>query len=100
LIFRALNDRAVIDKLFTIAGYTYGPLLGLYTFGLFVPRKVIDRATPVVAILCPIICYFLSMYSEELFNGYRFGFEILLVNGFLTFVGLLIFSRRIEPQMS
>lgn len=97
LIFRALNDKAVIDKLFTIAGYTYGPLLGLYTFGLFVPRKVIDRATPVIAVLCPLICYFLSMFSEELFNGYKFGFEILLVNGFLTFIGLLIFSRRIEP---
>ena len=100
MIFRALNDKAVIDKLFTIAGYTYGPLLGLYTFGLFVPRKVIDRATPVIAVLCPVICYFLSMFSEELFNGYKFGFEILLVNGFLTFMGLLIFSRRIEPAKS
>ncbi len=94
LIFRALNDEAVIDKLFTIAGYTYGPLLGLYTFGLFTKRKVKDRLTPVIAIICPVICYFLSMFSEELFNGYKFGFEILLVNGFLTFAGLLIFSHR------
>jgi solute:Na+ symporter, SSS family len=94
LVFRALNDKAVIDKLFTIAGYTYGPLLGLFTFGLFTTRKVKDNITPAIAIICPVVCYFLSMFSEELFNGYKFGFEILLVNGFLTFIGLLIFSRR------
>lgn len=93
LIFKVLNDRAIIDKLFTIAGYTYGPLLGLYSFGLFTKRKVNDRLTPLIAVLSPVLCYFLSMYSEELLNGYRFGFELLLVNGFLTFIGLLVFSR-------
>ena len=77
-----MNDRAIIDKLFTIAGYTYGPLLGLFTFGLFTKRSVNDRMTPWIAIASPVICYFLSMFSEELFNGYRFGFEMLLVNGF------------------
>ena len=94
LIFRQMNDRAIIDKLFTIAGYTYGPLLGLFTFGLFTRRVVNDRLTPWVALLSPVICYFLSLYSEELLRGYKFGFEMLLVNGFLTFMGLLIFSRR------
>jgi Na+/proline symporter len=94
LLFRQMNDRAIIDKLFTIAGYTYGPLLGLFTFGLFTKRFVNDRVTPWVAIMSPVICYFLSMFSEELFGGYKFGFEMLLVNGFLTFMGLLIFSRR------
>ena len=94
LIFRVLNDRAIIDKLFTIAGYTYGPLLGMYTFGLFTRRSVRDRVTPVIAILSPIICYLLSTYSEVLFNGYKFGFELLLVNGFITFMGLWFFSRK------
>jgi len=94
LVFRAMNDRAVIDKLFTIAGYTYGPLLGLYSFGLFTKRSVTDRAVPAIAILSPVICYFLSLYSAELFNGYRFGFELLLLNGMITFAGLLIFSRK------
>jgi Na+/proline symporter len=94
LVFRQMNDRAIIDKLFTIAGYTYGPLLGLYSFGLFTRRSVNDRITPWIAILSPVLCYFLSLYSEELFNGYKFGFEMLLVNGFLTFMGLLIFSHR------
>ncbi len=94
LIFRSLNDRAIIDKLFTIAGYTYGPLLGLFTFGLFTRRQVNDKVTPYIAILSPVICYFLSMNSEELFNGYKFGFELLLLNGFLTFMGLLMLSHK------
>jgi solute:Na+ symporter, SSS family len=96
LIFSKLSDRAVIDKLFTIAGYTYGPLLGLYSFGLFTSRKVKDKLTPVIAVISPLVCYFLSRYSQELFNGYKFGFELLLMNGFITFAGLLIFSRKAD----
>jgi len=94
LIFGMLDDRAVIDKLFTIAGYTYGPLLGLYSFGLFTKRIVKDKATPFIALASPVICFFLSTYSTVLFNGYKFGFELLLVNGFISFMGLFIFSRR------
>jgi len=94
LVFRALNDRAVIDKLFTIAGYTYGPLLGLYSFGLFTNRSVNDKLTPFIAVLSPLICFFLSKYSIQLFNGYKFGFELLLLNGFLAFCGLYIFSKK------
>jgi solute:Na+ symporter, SSS family len=94
LAFRALNDRAVIDKLFTIAGYTYGPLLGLYSFGLFTKRQVNDKATPFIAVFCPLACYFLSKYSVQLLNGYKFGFELLLLNGLLMFTGLYLFSRK------
>lgn len=94
LIFRSLNDKAVIDKLFTIAGYTYGPLLGLFSFGLFTKRKALDKATPFIAVLSPVICYILSDYSVELFNGYKFGFELLLLNGLITFFGLWVFSKR------
>lgn len=90
VVFRAINDRAVIDKLFTIAGYTYGPLLGLYAFGLFMPFKVKDRWVPAVVIASPVICYFLSTYSDVVLGGYKFGFELLLVNGLLTFVGLFL----------
>jgi SSS family solute:Na+ symporter len=92
LIFRSLNDKAVIDKLFTIAGYTYGPLLGMFSFGLFTKRRVLDKATPFIAVLSPVICFILSKYSVELFNGYKFGFELLLLNGLITFSGLWIFS--------
>jgi SSS family solute:Na+ symporter len=94
LVFRSLNDRAVIDKLFTIAGYTYGPLLGMFSFGLFTKRKVLDKVTPYIAVLSPVICFFLSKYSVELFNGYKFGFELLLLNGLITYVGLWVFSSR------
>lgn len=94
LIFSTFNDNAVIDKLFTIAGYTYGPLLGLYSFGLFTNRIANDKITPVIAIVSPVACFFLSKYSVELFNGYKFGFELLLLNGLLTYAGLYIFSKR------
>ncbi len=94
LIFSTVTDEAVIDELFTIAGYTYGPLLGLYTFGLFTKRKANDRMTPWIAVLSPVICIFLSIFSEELFSGYKFGFEMILVNGFLTYIGLWFFSKK------
>jgi len=94
LLFSALNNKAVIDELFTIAGYTYGPLLGLYSFGLFTKRKVNDRITPVIAILSPLLCILLNTFSGELLGGYKFGFEMILVNGLLTFTGLWLFSKN------
>ena len=94
VLFRAINDRAVIDKLFTVAGYTYGPLLGLYSFGLFTKFNVRDKWVPIVAILSPIVSYILSVNSEFLFNGYKFGFELLIVNGILTFVGLFLLRKK------
>ncbi|HPT14797.1 MAG TPA: sodium:solute symporter [Bacteroidales bacterium] len=94
VIFRAINDMAVIDKLFTVAGYTYGPLLGLFSFGLFSKRSVKDRLVPFVAAASPVICYFLSEYSEVLFAGYKFGFELLILNGLITYAGLRIVSNR------
>ncbi|HPE57327.1 MAG TPA: sodium:solute symporter [Bacteroidales bacterium] len=93
MIFRVINDQAVIQKLFTIAGYTYGPLLGMYAFGLFTTRTVKDRYVPLIAILAPILCYFLSQNTEAWFN-YKFGFELLIVNGGLVFLGLLGISRK------
>ena len=94
IIFRELNDKAVIDKIFTIAGYTYGPLLGFFSFGLFTSWKVKDKFVPVVAIASPIICYILSAYSVLWFSGYKFGFELLIVNGILTFTGLFLIRRK------
>jgi len=93
VVFRTINDRAVIDKLFTIAGYTYGPLLGLYAFGLFTRWKVKDKWVPVVAVISPVMCYFLSVYDQVLLNNYNFGFELLIINGIFTFIGL-VFIRK------
>ncbi|PKP35355.1 MAG: sodium:solute symporter [Bacteroidetes bacterium HGW-Bacteroidetes-17] len=91
--FRAINNQAVISKLFTIAGYTYGPLLGLYAFGLFSKRIVVDKWVPIIALLSPIICYIVSENSIYWLNGYRFGFELLILNGMITYFGLFIMSN-------
>jgi len=98
MIFRLVNDQSVISALFTAAGYTYGPILGLYAFGLLTRRKVRDRWVPVVALLSPVLCGVLSAFSEEWFRGYRFGFEILIVNGFISFLGLWLISLRSRTQ--
>jgi Na+/proline symporter len=94
VVFRAINDRAVIDKLFTIAGYTYGPLLGLYAFGLFTKWKVKDKWVPFIAVLSPILCYYLSIYDQMLLNGYNFGFELLIINGIFVFSGLVLIRKK------
>jgi Na+/proline symporter len=94
VLFRAINDRAVIDKLFTVAGYTYGPLLGLYAFGLFTNFQVRDRWVPLIALISPVICYVLSEFSVDIFHGYRFGFELLILNGFITFAGLFVMRKK------
>lgn len=93
VIFRAVNDDSVISAVFTAAGYTYGPLLGLYAFGMMTRWQVRDRWVPVVCVLSPIICYVLNVYSEELMNGYRFGFELLILNGLITFMGLALLAK-------
>ena len=93
IIFRSLNDQSVISKLFTIAGYTYGPLLGIYAFGMFTKYKVKDKWVPVVAVISPAICYFISIYDIFIFSGYNFGFELLILNGMITFMGLLIIRK-------
>lgn len=90
------NDRAIIDKLFTIAGYTYGPLLGFYSFGLFTKYQVKDRWVPYIAVVSPVLCYILSANSATLLNGYKFGFELLIVNGLLTFMGLLLIRKKVH----
>ena len=96
VLFRAINDRAVIDKLFTVAGYTYGPLLGMYAFGLFTRLQVKDKYVPWVAVSSPVLCFLLSEYSKVLLGGYVFGFELLIVNGLFTFIGLFIIRIRIN----
>jgi len=94
VLFKYINNQSVIAQLFTFAGYTYGPLLGLYSFGLFTKYKVNDKLIPVIALLAPVISYFIGHYSEQLFNGYQIGFELLIINGLLTFLGLLIISKK------
>jgi solute:Na+ symporter, SSS family len=94
LIFRAINDESVVVAVFRVAGYTYGPLLGMFAFGILTRRNVSDKLVPYVCFSAPVICYFIARYSAVLFNGYQFGFELLILNGFLTFLGLLGISEK------
>jgi len=94
LIFKAINDETIVEAVFTVAGYTYGPILGLFVFGIYSKRKVVDKWVPLVGLSAPVICYFISKNSELLFNGYRFGFELLILNGLITILGLLLISNK------
>jgi SSS family transporter len=88
-----IKDESVIAKLFVFAGYTYGPLLGLYAFGLFTKWQVKDKLVPLIAILSPILSYLISVNSTK-WLGFEFGFFILILNGFLTFLGLILIRRK------
>jgi Na+/proline symporter len=86
LVFNAINDQSVIKSLFTVAGYTYGPLLGMFSFGLFTKYQVRDKLVPIICISSPVICYILNLYVP-------FGFELLILNGVITFVGLFLIKK-------
>ena len=92
LAFDILNSANVVTAVFTVAGYTYGPLLGLYTFGLYTKRAVRDRFVPLICVVAPLLTYIISYNSVEWLWGYEFGFEVLILNSFLTFAGLMAVS--------
>lgn len=95
LLFNAVNDASVVTAIFKVATFTYGPLIGLFAFSLFAKRRqVMDKATPFIVILAPILCFFIDKYSTVLFDGYVFADELIIVNGLLTFVGLWIMSKE------
>ena len=94
ILFKVINDESVIAQLFTFAGYTYGPLLGLYAFGLFTKWQVNDKWVPVVAIIAPLLSYVIKINSAGWLGGYQIGFELLLINGLITFLGLLFIIKK------
>jgi len=93
LIFKLINDESVISALFKVAGYTYGPLLGMYAFGLFTQWKIKDNLIIPVVILAPILSYILQVQAP-IWWGFHFGFELLIVNGALCFLGMLLIRKR------
>lgn len=95
LLFRTFNSTNLIDAIYILVSYTYGPLLGLFAFGLFTKYQVTDRWVPYFAILSPILCYVLDVLAQQLW-GYHFGYELLLLNGAFTFAGLYV-TRKKEP---
>ena len=99
IIINSLNSSSVVSLIFLIASYTYGPLLGLYSFGLFVKsRGLHDKLVPLVCIISPILCYLLATNTEKLLGGYVFSVELILINGFITFMGLLLISKKTDQQ--
>jgi SSS family solute:Na+ symporter len=93
IIFGVINDQAIIHQLFTFAGYTYGPLLGLYAFGMFTKYKVHDKLVPVLAIASPVLSYVCKLILEHSFAPYQVGFELLLINGLIMITGLFIIRK-------
>jgi len=99
VIFNAINDDSVVKMVFKIASYTYGPLLGLYAFGLFVKSKTVhDKLVPFICLISPAVCFFISKYSSVLFKDYVFDNELIIVNGLITFLGLLAISKPATSQ--
>ena len=117
LIFKWIDDKSIIDVILKLAGYTYGPLLGLFTFGIFTKRVLNDRKSLWVCLASPIIIFILDLinnaewfakklalspettatitqYSESIFSGYKIGIEILILNGIITFLGLWLVSDK------
>jgi Na+/proline symporter len=95
LIFKWINNKSIINIILDLAGYTYGPLLGLFSFGILTRRKLRDGiSVTIVCLLAPVACYIISRNSATWFGGYQIGFELLLINGFLTFMGLWFLSER------
>lgn len=94
LVFNALNSTSAVDAVFRIASYTYGPLLGMFAFGMISKRRLRDSLLPVVAVAAPLICLALQLNSEVLFGSYRFSYEILPLNALLTCFGLFLISKR------
>jgi Na+/proline symporter len=94
IAIKALNSQSIIDLIYTIASYTYGPLLGMFAFGLFTKRQTNDSVVPYVAVLSPAICYFLNFLFTK-YLSYQFGYELLMLNGLITFMGLY-FCRKKE----
>ncbi len=94
VIFNSFNDASVVKMIFKIASYTYGPLLGLYCFGLFVKTKTVnDKLVPFICLISPAICFLISTYSKELLGDYVIDNELIIVNGLITFIGLFLISK-------
>jgi Na+/proline symporter len=94
MVFNKINNPSMITVILKVAGYTYGPLLGLFSFGILTRRQVNDRLVPVIAVIAPVVCFFLDKYQGKLFGGFEIGLELLVLNGLLTFAGLWLISHK------
>ncbi len=99
IVFNSLNDKSVVTMIFKVASYTYGPLLGLYAFGLFMKSKTVhDKLVPIICLISPLVCFLITKNSAALFGDYVIDNELIIVNGLITFIGLLIISKPATSQ--
>ena len=89
-----MNDDSIISTLFLLASFTYGPLIGLFAFGLFTKRQIIDKYVPFIVLLSPFLSYLLYVYDKQILNGFDFGPDLIIVNGLITFVLIYLISRN------
>jgi Na+/proline symporter len=94
LVFKEVNEKTVIDAVLDVAGYTYGPLLGLFTFGIFTKRNIAGKLVPIICLVSPLLSYWISYNSVTWFSGYRISREVLIINGLITFLGLWMISKK------
>lgn len=95
LAFKWIDDKSIIGIILTVAGYTYGPLLGLFAFGIFSKRQLTENALiPIICLAAPVICYLLSVEAKKWLGGYQIGIELLLINGLITYLGLWLISKK------
>jgi hypothetical protein len=94
MIFYKVNNPSMIGVILKVAGYTYGPLLGLFSFGILTSRQVNDRYVPLIAVISPLICFIIDKYQAQLLGGFEIGLELLIINGLLTFAGLWAISHN------
>lgn len=95
LVFKLINDKSMIGLILKLAGFTYGPLLGLFAFGIFTSFQVKDRLVPVVCVVAPLLSFFIDKYQEQLFGDFKIGLELLIINGLLTFAGLMLIRKKV-----
>ncbi|GAC1452958.1 MAG: sodium:solute symporter [Chitinophagaceae bacterium] len=98
MVFKWANNASMIGVILKVAGYTYGPLLGLFSFGILTRRTVNDRLVPAIAVAAPIICFFIDTFQKQLFGAFEIGLELLIINGLLVFTGLWIISKKAIPS--
>lgn len=99
MMFKWINDSSMIGVILKVATFTYGPLLGLFTFGILLKRKVNDKLVPFICIASPIICFFLDRFQKQIFGSFELGLELLIINGLITFTGLWLISKPAEETL-
>lgn len=93
MMFKWVNDPSMIGLLLKVAAYTYGPLLGLFAFGILTKRSINDKLSPYICVAAPVICFILDHFQKEIFGSFELGLEILIINGLITFGGLWAISK-------